>query len=92
MQVLAVNPAARPDGSNSVAVTFGVPISPKKLEKQGQEVTLNFNLPGQAPSTYENRVIIFFTIGEWEKLEVKPTFGQEYHLQSSKKGFEIRKV
>lgn len=91
MRVMAVNPASRPDGSSAVAITFGVPIGPIKVEKKG-EVTVNFSVPGQPKSTHENRVVIFFTEKEWDHLEVKPTYGQEYLLKSSKKGFEINKV
>ena len=90
MMVISVNPAQRPDGSQAIAIAFGVPVVQVRQKKA--EDTITIPVPWQRNPQYENRLILFFTQTEWENLEAKPTYGETYGFNSEKKGFKIEKV
>lgn len=87
--VIGINTARRPNGSTAVALALGLPLPPRAEKAERGGPALHIAIPGQQPPTHENRVIIFFTEEEWAKLEHKPTYGEEYVVRSTKKGFEI---
>lgn len=89
--VIGITPAMRPNGSRAVMLALGVPLPPRvdKKEKEGSAIHIMLPSQGQQMPIHENRVVLFFSEEEWEELEHKPTFGENYSVRSTKHGFEI---
>jgi len=104
MEVISVVPATNESGERLICVTLGLEgtqltqMIPNKEEKENlktAKIELR-GLPSPPPllrTPILNRMILFFSILEWESFE-KNRFvvGDKYHFSQTKKGFLIEKI
>ncbi|MGP3668287.1 MAG: arcadin 1 [Candidatus Bathyarchaeota archaeon] len=103
LKVVSIHPFFDAYGNEYVCVEFGIeaqkpPAVMSMPPNIPQELSIVMPIIAQLPrmlsqgKVYTNRLVLFLTVHEWEKMEYKYHYGEEVEIRVNKKTGEIKLI